>query len=489
MRLFAWQKWLLVHALELVPNPDGPGDVYRFRTVIVMVARQNGKTTVEVVLALWHLYALESGTVIGTAQDLDNAGRAWKDAVALAESDDELAELISDIYYGHPKCLTLESGSEYRIAAAHRRGARGYPGDLILMDELREQQNWDSWASVTNTMNARPKAQAWCFSNAGDALSVVLRYLRALAHRDLGWPDGDDEADLLDMESGSLTELFEGMDPDELPEGWDELTTGFFEWSAPPQAKRHDMQALAQSNPSLNHTEVTEFCPTTRTLLGHMRSDPPLIYDMEVMCRFVPMADGGPFPEGSWAETLDAQAVPSADSKRVVCVEVSVRRNQTYIGRAALNDKDEAIIAMWEDRPGVDWVRDYLVENKDKIDAIVLRTESGSPSNTFADDWEGDDDIGELIVKWQGADVSTAHGEMFDRLFAKTIRHLPHTPLDMAATSAVPIMQPAGGFRVDIKKSPMDTAPLYAAVGALWGLENVPDNVSVYATEQMLVLR
>src|SRR5215212_1990362 len=177
MALFPWQEWLLIHALELVPNPDGPGDLYRFRTVIVMVARQNGKTTVEIILALWHLYALESGTVIGTAQDLDNAGRAWKEAVALAESDDELAELIEDVYHAHPKRLALSNGCEYVIAAAHKRGARGYPGSLILLDELAQQQNWDSWAAVTNTMNARPKAQAWAFSNAGDALAVVLRYL------------------------------------------------------------------------------------------------------------------------------------------------------------------------------------------------------------------------------------------------------------------------------------------------------------------------
>ena len=240
MRLFPWQKWLLTHALELVPNPNGKGDVYRFRTVLVMVARQNGKTTVEVVLALWHIYALQSGTVIGTAQDLANAERAWRDAVALAESDDELAEMIppDGIYLGHPKVFTLDNGCEYRIAAASRRGGRGFSGDLILLDELREHQNWDSWASVTNTMNARPKAQAWAFSNAGDALSVVLRYLRALAHRDLGWPDGDDDNELLTGE-GSLEDTFAGMDPDELPEGWDELTTGFFEWSSSPNGETY----------------------------------------------------------------------------------------------------------------------------------------------------------------------------------------------------------------------------------------------------------
>jgi hypothetical protein len=36
--LLPWQQWLVKHALEL--TPDG---TYRFRTVLVLVARQNGK--------------------------------------------------------------------------------------------------------------------------------------------------------------------------------------------------------------------------------------------------------------------------------------------------------------------------------------------------------------------------------------------------------------------------------------------------------------
>ena len=491
MALFPWQRWLLVHALELIPNPDGPGDVYRFRTVIVMVARQNGKTTVEVVLALWHIYALESGTVIGTAQDLANAERAWRDAVALAENDDELAELIPDdgIYLGHPKVFTLDNGCEYRIAAASRRGARGFPGDLILLDELREHQNWDSWASVTNTMNARPKAQAWAFSNAGDALSIVLRYLRALAHREMDWPDGDDDAELLTGGEG-LEDLFAGMDPDELPEGWDELTTGFFEWSAPPTAKRTDMEALSYANPSLNHIEVTQMCPTSRTLVAHMRSDPPLVYDMEVMCRFVPLAEGGPFIEGSWADTVNPQAAPADGAKRVVCVEVSSRRDQTYIARASTTETGVAVLGIAMDMPGTDWVRDYLAEHQDSIDAVVIRTEAGSPALTLYDNLieDEDPDLVDLLVEWKGADVATAHGDMFDRLRDKTIEHLPHKGLDMAATSALPVPAPTGGFRVDIRKSPTDTAALLAGIGAVWGLEHLPDTISMYANEEMLVI-
>lgn len=51
VHLYPWQQWLLVHALELLE--DGS---YRFRKVIVLVARQNGKTTLMGVLAAWWLF-------------------------------------------------------------------------------------------------------------------------------------------------------------------------------------------------------------------------------------------------------------------------------------------------------------------------------------------------------------------------------------------------------------------------------------------------
>lgn len=78
VHLYPWQCWLLVHALELLE--DGS---YRFRKVIVLVARQNGKTTLMGVLAAWWLFVDSNKhpdrvppvkfLVVGAAQTLDNA--------------------------------------------------------------------------------------------------------------------------------------------------------------------------------------------------------------------------------------------------------------------------------------------------------------------------------------------------------------------------------------------------------------------------------
>ena len=46
-----WQEWLAVHALET--TPDGR---YRFRVVLVVVARQNGKSTWKRGITLFRMY-------------------------------------------------------------------------------------------------------------------------------------------------------------------------------------------------------------------------------------------------------------------------------------------------------------------------------------------------------------------------------------------------------------------------------------------------
>jgi hypothetical protein len=468
MSLFPWQIWLLIHALELITDDNG-NDVYRFRIVIVCAARQNGKTVIEIVLALWHLFALGSRTVIGTAQDLSKADDTWKEAVAWAESDEDLSEYIdpSGIFMGHPKTFTLTTGCEYRVASATRRGGRGFSGDVILLDELREHQNWESWSAVTNTMNARPLGQAWAFSNAGDATSVVLRYQRALAHRDLDWPDGEQEFDgVLDDIDAELAAMLESAT---------DLKPGWFEWSAPLHAKRNDLNALAQANPSMNHTEVTGNCPTKRTLYAALASNPAYEYETEVMCRWATMGVGGPFPEGSWEQTLNDSARAADRSKKVVCVEVSSRRSQTYIARAGLNDEHAVVVAMRYDEPGTDWVPERLVAEKDITEAVVVRTEAGSPSMTLFEQLQRELPYMQ-IMEWRSADVDVAHGQMFDRLRDRTIEHQTHTGMDAAATSAVTALKPGGGFRIDIKRSPTDVAPLYAAIGAVWGLEQVTGN-------------
>lgn len=474
LRLFLWQEWFLTHALEL--SEDGS---YRFRYIILLVGRQNGKSLLLLVLALWHLFSLGSEEVIATAQDLGRSEAAWKEAVEWVEEDDELSDLVINIDRGHPKLMEVGGDKDedmpwkrlYRVASAGRRGARGFSGDLVLMDELREHQTWDTWGAVTNTMNARPRGQAFAFSNAGDNLSIVLRYLRAQAHKLLGWPDGDADKEVLgedDPELAAFLAQYGAADK-----------TGFFEYSSPPRSSRTDIDALSHSNPSMNYTDIVANCVTHVALLASLATTPPGVYDTEVRCIWVPMLGSGPFPENSWEDTFNEKAMPTEASAQVVCVAVSKSRSKAYIARAWWCEDGKPGIGIAAESAGTDWIIPWLIEHRATYEHVVAQ-DKGAPVSSIwyeletARDTEG----AKLPLEaWTATDVAPGTGMMFDRLLRRDLHHLTHAGLDDAALSAIPKILSRSAFEIDTVKSPTDVQPLQAAIGALWALEAVPPEI------------
>ena len=90
LRLNPWQRWLFIHALEIEGEFSGTWR-FRYRTVVVEIGRQNGKTFVGMVLALFMLYILGMALVLGTAQDLEQAEDTWNAVVEMAQADPRLA--------------------------------------------------------------------------------------------------------------------------------------------------------------------------------------------------------------------------------------------------------------------------------------------------------------------------------------------------------------------------------------------------------------
>ena len=184
LTLMPWQRWFLIHALELLA--DG---TFRFRTLLLLCARQQGKTTLMQVLALWRIYVDRAGLVIGTAQNLTMAEETWDGAVSMAEGIPDLASEVAHVSrVNGDKFMRLTGGERYRVTTATRRGGRGLSSDLVLLDELREHTDWNAWGAITKTTMARPSPQVLGFSNAGDFRSIVLASLRDKALLTLGDP-------------------------------------------------------------------------------------------------------------------------------------------------------------------------------------------------------------------------------------------------------------------------------------------------------------
>lgn len=452
VELRPWQEWLLKHALEL--NADGS---FRFRNVVVLVARQNGKSMLSQILALFFMYVLGVGLVIGTAQDLDVAEDIWQGAVDLVEETPKLDSQKLTVTKGSgKKSLILKTGERYKVKAANRRAGRGLSGDLILLDELREHQSWDAWGAITKTTMAREDAQIWALSNAGDVTSIVLRYLRRMAHDSLGDPDGIIAAEV---------EAVGDPDDEDEPQGdVEDDTLGLFEWSAEPGCDVWDRDGWAQANPSLG------FGISERTIASAAKTDPEWVFRTEVLCQWSEGTLDSVFPPGAWDAGRDEKSCIPDGAPLFACVDVSWNRGMTHVAVAGFREDGKAHVEIVASRAGTDWVIPWLIDPSRSWAQVTFQS-AGAPVSTLSEKFAAAVlASGEMLPvhPWGGPDFGRAHGDVFDAIVKREVFHLPQPVLDVAARTAVTRPVGDGLWAFDRKRSPRDCAPLIAATGAVW---------------------
>ncbi len=443
IKLIPWQRWLLIHAHEL--RWDGR---FRFRTVVILVARQNGKTTAVGGKNLWKMYVLRVGMVIGTAQNLDISEEAWDAAVEMVEGTPELAAEVAHVDRTNgKKALRLLNGSRWKIAAASRRGGRGLSGDDVNLDELREHQTWEAWGAVSKTTMARPNAQIWAFSNAGDDKSVVLNEL---------------------VEKGRAAAANPAADP----------TLGLFEWSAPDDVRctcgrpdgvhsqdcrLQDREAWAQANPSLGYT-VTE-----EALASALATDPEEIFRTECLCQRVErlQSDWQVIPEAVWRALADEHS--EAVGRVAFAVHLAPDRSWAAIGAAGRRADGLTHVEVIDYRAGTGWITDRAVQLVERWDPCALVVDAGSPAGSLIADLEA---AGLTIVKPAHREVAHAYGQFVDAVAPEegepTLRYMPHAALDVAVAGAA--TRPLGDAKAwDARAATTDSCPVIAVTLAAWG--------------------
>lgn len=438
-----WQRWVLIHALELRPSGR-----FRFRTILILVARQNGKTSLVEVKNLWKMFVLRVMLIIGTAQDLETAEESWDKGVEIVESIPELAAEIAHVDKTNgKKALKLVGGPRWKIKAATRR-ARGLSGDDVNLDELREHQTWLAWGAVTKTTMARPNAQIWAFSNAGDDKSIVLNALQALGRAAAKNPRTADPS------------------------------LGHFEWSAPddvrctcgrpdevhtPDCRLRDPAARAQANPALGYT-ITE-----EALDSALGTDPEEIYRTECLCQRV--TDMTPrwsvISQAVWEALADTSITPADRVGRpAFCAESTPDRSMSAIVVAFRRPDGDVQWEVVDHRPGTGWVAPRMVELIGRYDPCAVVVDKGGPAASVVDDLEAED---VEVVQPSAAEVTEAYGQVYQAIMETTgTHHCDQEELNTAVAGAG--TRKVGDRLAWDRYAGSDSCPLVAATGADWGL-------------------
>ena len=425
--LLPWQDWLVKHALEL--NPDGS---FRFRVILVLVARQNGKTFVLKAVSLWKLYMGLTRLVLGAAQSLDIAREAWQASVDTAQTVPELAAEVDNVRYANGEQeLRLTSGARYRITAATRSAGRGLSVGHLNLDELREHRNWAAWGALSKTTLAQPNGQIWAFSNAGDDESVVLNQLREAA--------------------------ISGRDP----------SIFLAEWSGPDGCDLDDWQAIAQANPGLGYTV------SGQAIQSAQGTDPPAVYRTEVLCQRVETLDEA-INLAAWRDCADPAGNLNGLRDRIVaCVDVAPDGEHVTLAIAAQQDDGRVrgeTSAAWKN------TREARAELGDLLDQIQPRVTAWYPSGPAA----------ALVpilrprdgsLELKGQEVNAACMGLADLVAARRIIH-PDDPLLNAHITGAQKYHTGDGWRF-VRRGAGHVDAAYSFAGACHAALTVPLTVKI----------
>lgn len=417
MDLLPWQKWWLIHALEL----DGGG--FRFRVILTLVARQNGKTHLLKVLSLFFMYLGHARLILGAAQSLDIARESWQGAVELAESDPELRAEVEVVRRTNGEQeLRLTNGARYRIAAASRGAGRGLSVDLLVLDELREHRDWLAWAALSKTTIARPHAITVAISNAGDDQSAVLNALRSTAM------------------------------------GGTDATLALFEWSAPDGCALDDRKAWAQANPGLGHTISEQAIETA------LATDPPPVFRTEVLCQRVDALDSA-IDLGAWRACKDLAMTLNELRDRTVLV-VDVAPDSAHVTATAAAESEGRVLlepqAAWD---STEAARDELEDLIERVGPRAVGWFPSGPAAALAPLFARIERAGKVtVIEIKGAAVPQACMGLADLVLARRVIH-PGDPLQDAHIAGASKLHQGDGWRFT-RRGAGHVDAAYSAAGA-----------------------
>lgn len=271
-------------------------DRWMYREVAIIVARQNGKTTILVPLIVSRLLA--GHRIMHTAQNRELPREVFGLVADIVE--DKYADLLTE-RNGRPvrprfangqEEIKLTTGGTYRIVAPTRGGARGPSNDLVIVDELREMVDHDFIAAAKPTLTASKKPQMVYLSNAGTEDSAVLNALKLRA----------------------------GEDP----------SLAYLEWSAAPDRRADDVEGWREANPSMGHDPsvfVTLEAEYRTNKLGGTLG----IFETEHLCRPVVTLRERLVDEFAWAECEVAEPPAKRQAYMAVAMDPSGTRGHAAV--------------------------------------------------------------------------------------------------------------------------------------------------------------
>jgi len=321
--LLPWQRVAVIRGGELLCGPScapalgehGDGCRPRFRIVLLVVARQNGKTELPVILSIYWQFRQRLPLVVGTSTKLPYAKESWRKAVNLVKRTRQLDDLHEPgrkwyrLTNGETESWSTpnEQGDEcrYLIAAANAEGGRSLSINRGIADELRQHRTYEAWEAFEPACSPAD-AQIWALSNAGDSRSVVLNDLQDSARDFIATGVGDERLGLL-------------------------------EWSAPEDSDPEDVDALLQANPRVGYGLDMDVLLAGGARAKRLGGQALTGFQTERMCIRVAALNPALNPR-TWRDCLDPGDLLEVRSRVALCLHLNPDADHATLAAAAVLD-------------------------------------------------------------------------------------------------------------------------------------------------------
>lgn len=440
MPLMPWQREVADVALEYDPASRR----MRYREVVLVVPRQQGKTTL--LLAAMVHRALGFGRdqqIAYTAQSRNDARKKWEDEHLKILGRSRFRKGYRERKTNGNEAVLWRNGSVHGLMASTEKSGHGPTLDLGIIDEAFAQPDNRLEQAYKPAMITKPAAQMWVVSTAG----------KSAAKSPFLWAKVERGRAKVDAGASSRT--------------------AYFEWSLPDELDRADPENWRLCMPAIGHTiDIDDVAADFETM-------EPAEFDRAYLCRWNPMSRESIIGDEHWAAGLvDRFALRDPVS---FGLDATPDRAWAAIGAAGDLADGRVGVEIVAHAQGMDWIVDKVVELVERHHPKAVVIDPRSPVGSKIKELE---QRGVTVTLADTREHVAACGDFFDDATSRIrvgeaevprLAHLAQPVLD-AAVAGAERRNVGDAWLWGRRQSSVDVTPLVAVTLARWGNERPVDD-------------
>lgn len=434
--LMPWQRYVADVALEVNPETGK----LQYRTVVITVPRQSGKTTLLLSLMVHRALGIAPRqNIVYTAQTQKAARKKWEEDHVELLNHSPFAGMFKVRYGMGTEQITWNNGSRHSLTAPTEKAGHGETIDMATIDEAFAQEDNRLEQALRPAMVTRPQPQLYVISTAGTGKSLYLKRKVELGRARV--------------------------------EGKVDSAIAYFEWSAPEDADPEDPKVWLQCMPALGHTinieaikadfEGMDLPEFRRAYLNQWSDEIPELW---LVVR-----------EQEWNAVEDRASFIPDKNRIALGVDFTPERSFGSIVVAGKNAQEKVhleitgneIEGFMDHRPGTAWMVPRIVDLWERWNPCAVVILPNSPAGSLIPELES---RGIRVETPSTTEYAGACGTFYDKIYARELAHLGQHPFVIALAGAQKLDLGEGAWKWNRKAVTVDISPLVAGTLALFGL-------------------